>query len=180
MNALPSPKPDRRKRLALRFAVLAAAASVLGAAHWFTRPPELVWCRRLPIRAANRTARVLVPQGWAIHLPLDTGYQSRDGWTQTYYISPVDSRPGILRWILRFRFETAAVVISVQSRRRRSLHDDVGKATSRINQAGQPYKAARLVVRPDESVSAHIAYYRTNLSAFKRTYRQICDSLTIE
>src|SRR5690349_18639303 len=70
---LSSRPPSRRKRpygrpllgrLALRFAVLVAAVSVLGAAYWFTRPQELVWWRSPPWGKQGRHVRGLIPLGW--------------------------------------------------------------------------------------------------------------------
>src|SRR5258708_19225276 len=69
MNALPSRKPNRRRRLALRFAVLVAAISALGAAYWFTRRPELVWWRSPEIDYSSRHVRILAPRALVAHNP---------------------------------------------------------------------------------------------------------------
>src|SRR5258708_22709059 len=70
MNALLAPKPNRRKRLALRFALLIVAVSALGAAYSFTRPPELVWVKSNHIGASGRHVRILVPHGGELKLPV--------------------------------------------------------------------------------------------------------------
>src|SRR6266849_1207673 len=92
---LPSPKPNRRKRLALRFAVLVVAVSTLGAAYWFTRPPELVWWRSPGIGKTGLHLRCLVPLHWQ--------RVSRDRMGQNFAIFnfvPVDKRPRVIRLIV--------------------------------------------------------------------------------
>src|SRR5258708_2203136 len=103
MNALPSPKPNRRKRpygrpllgrLALRFAVLVAAASVLYAAYWFTRPPELVWSKRVPFDDRGHYVRFLIPFGWE--------KQKTWGAPDTIcYFRVTDSTPALIRGLFR-------------------------------------------------------------------------------
>src|SRR5439155_2067858 len=96
MNALPSPKPNRRKRLALRFAALVAAISVLGAAYWFTRPPELVWYTSPPLGEAGYRLKVRVPFGWKVYPSSTTirtiGAQEQAGCT----LIPADTLPRFL------------------------------------------------------------------------------------
>src|SRR5258708_21284057 len=74
-TALPPPKPNRRRRpygrpllgrLALRFAALVAAVSALGAAYWFTRPPELVWWRSQAIGKRGFHVKAQIPGEWRV------------------------------------------------------------------------------------------------------------------
>src|SRR5258705_12871702 len=91
---LPSPKPNRRKQLVLRFAVLVAAVSVLGAAYWFTRPPELVWWRSPTIVDTQLNARILMPQGWGLE---EVGFQqevfNEPGRRFEICLKPIDKMP---------------------------------------------------------------------------------------
>ena len=42
------------------------------------------------------------------------------------------------------------------------------------------YRATQTASLPNERITVTIGYNRTNLPAFNRTYRQICNSLRIE
>src|SRR5437879_2962192 len=90
---LPFPEPNRRQRFVLRFAALAAAVSVLGAAYWFTRPPELVEWESPLINELGHRLRVLVPNGWI----LDPQRADR---TNFVLVPPPTSAPRWLAWIL--------------------------------------------------------------------------------
>src|SRR6266481_1974081 len=93
----PSPRPNRRKRLALRFAALVVAVCVLGAAYWFTRPPELVWWRSPAIGDSHRHVRVQVPAGWvAFWARSETESRTKGEWSYGCNFWPVDRRPGFL------------------------------------------------------------------------------------
>jgi hypothetical protein len=63
---LTSPKQNRRRRLALRFAVLVVAVSALGAAYWFTRPPELVWYISPTLDPKGTRLEFRLPRGWRL------------------------------------------------------------------------------------------------------------------
>src|SRR2546427_8813403 len=95
---LPSLKPSRGKRLALRFAALVAAVSGLGAAYWFTRPPELVWWRSPILDKSGRHVTVLIPNGWELDTP---AYEWNDGsyWHSQMPFHFVDRTPHFLRLI---------------------------------------------------------------------------------
>src|SRR6266852_7048941 len=97
---LPSPKPNRGKRLALRFAVLVAAVSALGAAYWFTRPPELVWWRSPDLHGSHHRLMVLIPNGWRLDDSTNIEGDFQGFWEALYGFTPVDSRSG---WLQRFR-----------------------------------------------------------------------------
>src|SRR6266852_4708744 len=107
---LPSPKPNRRKRLALRFAVLVAAVSALGSAYWFTRPPELVWWRSPEIDKSGRRARVLVPNTWAWSGEIEV---IREPESCCYEIVPTDRRPRFIRMIFPRNLENSSVKVQV-------------------------------------------------------------------
>src|SRR5258708_31523978 len=63
MSALSSPKPNRTKRLALRFAILMAVVA-LGGTYLLSPPPELIMWTSLPLGNTSKRVRVLVPNGW--------------------------------------------------------------------------------------------------------------------
>src|ERR1700747_1731796 len=94
---LPSPKPNRRRRLALRFAVLVVAISVLGAAYWFTRPPELVWWTSPPLGDSRLRAHMRTPIGWEEE-PSNNAMKEPSGlWSTTWKLMPVDHTPALLK-----------------------------------------------------------------------------------
>src|SRR5258708_33826912 len=95
---VPPHRPNRRKRLALRFAALAVAVCVLGAAYWFTRPPELVWWRGPAIGKTGIRVQVLIPQDWKLDSP---GATIKSGDTVAFYkFFEADHAPRMLRWLL--------------------------------------------------------------------------------
>src|SRR5258708_6557055 len=92
MIALTSPKPIRRKGLAMRFAALVVAVSVLGAAPCTARPSELVWWRSPVIGKTGHRLRILIPRGWRID-PSKTQTRNKSaGFLVGYAIHPVDWR----------------------------------------------------------------------------------------
>src|SRR3989442_3477742 len=105
---LPSPKPNRRKRLALRFAVLVVAVSALGAAYWFTRPPELVWWTS-PQLDEGIHFKILIPSD----MKEDSG--NNDG---VYWFHGADRRPRFLQWLVRPTEEVAALFIEPNPNKR--------------------------------------------------------------
>jgi hypothetical protein len=179
MNALPSPKPNRRKRLAIRFAALVVAASALGAAYWFTRPPELVWWTSPSIGKTGLHARVLIPSGWELIGPAmhSDGHKLDD----LYIIMRGDKRPSLLRRLLPTSSEgVAGMTVHIQEY---ILGTNPPGGTLLVGVDGVRRKwhhAIRVVADPHSSVFASVEYSRTNLPAFNRTYRQICNSLRIE
>jgi hypothetical protein len=174
---LPSPKPNRRRRIALRFAVLVVAVSVLGAAYWFTRPPELVWWTSPAIAKTGRHVKMLIPDGWEVDTAeSDLSLENGDGWMADYSISPRDKRPALLRSILPRMLEKAGLTIAV-------AHNVAGlhKAPDiETHQIGGMQLADTYFMRKDANVWVSSTYFRTSLPAFNRTYRQICNSLRIE
>src|SRR2546423_15612985 len=100
MNTLPSPKPSRRRRLALRFAVLVAAVSVLGAVYWFTRPPELIWWTSPEIGMTRLHLRMLIPNGWEVEPGWGKGVKLVALWVNSYELSASENEPRIVRWLV--------------------------------------------------------------------------------
>src|SRR5258707_4280831 len=109
---LPSPKPIRRKRLVLRFAVLVAAVSALGASYWFTRPPELVWWRSPEIGKTGLRVRVLIPTNWHMNVPLISELRKGEGGAN-YSMSPVDARPRVIRLLFPRHSEAAKLGLNI-------------------------------------------------------------------
>ncbi len=175
---LPSPKPNRRKRLALRFAVLVAAVSLLGAAYWFTRPPELVWWRSPRVGKIGFRVKTPIPSGW--ELSPDGGGQTvndRD-WSATYLLKPVDRRPWIIRVLSPFKPEKADMRVNIgiviSTTLRMHYYDKELKRTEDHQQSGYCDGVF------DGHTYFYIGYKRAEVAAFNRTFRQICNSLKIE
>ncbi len=181
---LPSPKPDRRKLLALRFAVLIVAASVLGAAYWFTRPPELVWWRSPQIGNSRRHFQILIPQGWVVNLPQDLEPATEDTWQANYWMCPdYDRRPTLVRLIMQTpnRRESAILRISVLNYRTQDPSwEEVTTDIIRSEHTRHRLGAERFVMLKNARIWLRVYYERTSLPAFNRTYRQISNSLRIE
>src|SRR5438874_2465313 len=113
MNALSNLKPTLKRRFALRLAVLATAISILGAAYWFTRAPELVWWRSPPMGKTGHRIRVLIPQGWELDPPQNTTIKSAD-MVGFYRFFPADGTPKVVRWLIpKRKLEHAALNLSV-------------------------------------------------------------------
>jgi hypothetical protein len=175
---LPSPRPNRRRRLALRFAAFVVAASALGATYWFTRPPELVWWRSPPIGSASRRVQVLIPNGWDGVRASRERWQ-RNNWTTQYAIFAVDRMPGFLRRIFPRKTEEASLEITVIQNGTIAV-SDYKSEIQRIDYPDSQYLAKRDIYSGNEKIAVAIYYSRSELPAFNRTYRQICNSLRIE
>ena len=173
MNALPSPKPNRRRRLALRIAVLDVAVSVLGAAYWFTRPPELVWWTSPPIDHARHHVKLLVPDGWIVE-PLSAEYLSLN---HTYRMIPSDRRPQILRWFLPAN--TVLNSLTVGTTIAETVYDDY-TPTEHIMYARGIALAYHKRWFPDQSLIVVVRYSRSNRGIFDNTHSAIWNSLRIE
>jgi hypothetical protein len=172
---LPSPKPNRQKRLALRFTVLVAAVCALGAAYWFTRPPELVWWRSDTMRGFNHSVKLQVPNGWevAAFMPAyDSEEMKRFGYV---LMVAVDRRPELIRRLLPDKETECYLIVEA--------HDFSFPPPSpprpRILGPSE-YCISKELVRTDLSMWVQLTYIRSDNAAFRRTYRQICNSLRIE
>jgi hypothetical protein len=170
---LSSPKPNRGKRLALRFAALVLAVSALGAAYWFTRPPELVWWRSEAIGKTGRHVHVLIPQGWSKQME---AFPAIREWQEWEFGAWEDRRPRFLRWLLPDAREHGELSIIITPSR---LLARVDSKIIRLDAASK-LKANKAVTLADGQILEGVFYQRTNLPAFNRTYRQICNSLRIE
>jgi hypothetical protein len=175
---LPSPKPRWRKRLVLRFAVLVAAVSVLGAAYWFTRPPELVWWRSPYVGTSTRYVRTLIPTGWEVNgVKSDPSRRKSGGQSSYYTMVPVDNRPGVLRTLfpsIRNTDSFLFVMIDQDPEPRAMIRDTL------LSEPSSHLYAVREVAHRTAGIYAEVRYKCDNDIAFHRTYRQICNSLRIE
>jgi hypothetical protein len=188
MNAVPSPKPNRRKRpygrpllgrFALRFAALVVAMSALGAAYWFTRPPELVWWTGPEMGKSGKHVRLRVPRGWEWDQPLDFGGKSKYGWVASRTVRLVDRRPKFIRWLSRQGLEAGYVSISMGCWYADIVRPSDPKVTN-SEPTGFGFGSGRFVLLHDKKTWANVDYERSNGPTFNRTYRQICNSVRIE
>jgi hypothetical protein len=170
------PKPNRRRRLVLQFAALVVAVSALGAAYWFTRPPELVWWRSPVHSDRGIRVRVLTPCGWRFE---DLGSSDDGMGMETQYVfTPVDERPAVLRWFLPQKCDNAQLTVFVTNGYKPG-GEEVYHDTQLYDYEGTN-SARKDVLALSKSGKATVVYFNDNLSAFNRTYRQICNSLRIE
>src|SRR5258706_11042413 len=181
MNALLFSNPKRRKRLALRFAVLVVAASALGTAYWFTRPPELVWWRSPQIGESELHVRVLVPEGWVPYWARSEKESKRKvKWSYSCNFWPVDRRPGFLCKIFPWRQEKAELGIVFEHDSFVKLSRPSGQTLTYSINGTKVHAAGRDLMLSSQAIYASVDYDRADLSAFNRTYHQIWESLTIE
>jgi hypothetical protein len=179
MNGMRYTKPTRRKRVAVRFAALVVAVSALGAAYWFTRPPELVWWRSNEVGDPSIHAKLLIPQGWkALTLHTETAAGTK-GWYAIFEVRPLDQTPSMLRWLGFHMKEQAwlSVVVGRSSTGRWS--QEPGNAVHRADNPGS-HSAYQYFSTEHHNSFGMVTYSRSNLAAFNCTYRQICNSLRIE
>ena len=152
----------------------------MATAYQLTRPPELVWWRSPEIGNSGRHTRILVPHGWELQLPLDAGTQTKTEWQAYYRYDLIDRRPRILRRFFPASTERCGMtIITLQSVRRQQY----GVSTEiHVNNSGRgvPIVAQRRVISGDITLVAEAYYEREDHGAFNRTYKQICNSLTIE
>jgi hypothetical protein len=176
---LPSPKPNRRKRLALRFAVVVVAVAALGAAYWFTRPPELVWWRSPPLFGTGHKARLLIPGGWKINPKMTVTMTLNGERLNTFWLFPTDRRPRLLQRL--FPAGEPRASLNVFGGKSSFLFfgrdEDNGP---KLDQIDGTWVGQRTAVLEDEYIVADVQYWRTDKSTFDRTYKQICNSLRIE
>jgi hypothetical protein len=177
--------------MALRFAVIVAGVSALGAAYWFTRPPELVWWRSPKLALNGPHIRLLVPAGWTADdsdlKPGPSGRTILDA-TKVVTIEP-PKRGGVrwLRWMLPAPEEYAKVELliglrAVRFREMPGLGPENYDGKTHIYICSDPtvHSCGRGLFSSDSEWAALVAYDRSDESAFNRTYRQICNSLRIE
>jgi hypothetical protein len=173
---------SRSKRLALRFAVLVVAVSALGVAYSFTRPPELVWWTSPSIRETTRRLRVLIPNGWKASWERVLDSAPGGDWLYTARFTPVDNRPTWLRRMFKVKLEDEALLAASFERNgtEKEFTYEADGLRQRVFNGATVYTVVRRMQAGVPPLHAIVYYGRENLPAFNRTYRQICNSLTIE
>ena len=167
----------RLRTHALRFAALVVAVSALGAAYWFTRPPELVWWRSPPIGKTAMRVCALVPKGWEVRTQFGSASERLQLDAEISDGPLYDTRPVIMRTLLPRRWVPSNIHVTVE----KNLYKRPRSSTA-IHTQDEPgvFTAFRYIDSGDLGAYACIAYNTPNLSDFNRTYRQICNSLRIE
>jgi hypothetical protein len=156
------------------------AVSVLGAAYWFTRRPELVWWTSPEVGKTGRHVRVLIPTNWHMNVPLISEVRKGDGGAN-YFMSPVEGRPKVIRLLFPRNSETAKVGINViYSKAEKTLWFKHDSGIFSYCWPRGKHIADRYISSPDGRIYVQVVYERSYLPAFNRTYRKICDSLRIE
>jgi hypothetical protein len=180
---LSSSKTNRRKRLALRFVGPVVAVSVLGAAYWFMRSPELVWWRSPAVDITGRKVRMLIPEGWKptfARIKMDGKSDFENG--ARFHFEP-SAGPRWMKWLARPKERQAILVIVTGATREPAPRNIEMPAEREQDSAFWPDGrciAQRSRWSADRRAGVEVDYNRTNRSAFNRTYRQICNSLTLE
>ena len=167
-----STRPPKLRRKWLRWLAVLAVFSVLGTGYQLTRPQELVWWRSQAIEKTGRHVRILIPQGWHLHFQ---AFPVLDEWQQWEFEPTADSRPRFLRWLLPHSREPGTLSITISE----SILVHVDSRLRRFDSTSE-HKAEKAEISSDGRPLEDVLYVRTNLPAFNRTYKQICNSLTIE
>ena len=186
-------KPARPRRKWLRWLAVPAAVAVLVTAYRLTRPPELVWWRSDPIGEMQFRVRMLVPNGWGVSsmtplaiersqgfglVSLPQGGVTHSGeWEVEYHFFPEDHSPRFLQKLFNSTHESGTLLV-VLNKPERGVTNSVYEV-DRPTQVGEVEIGQPLPFRT-RRMWADIQYKRSNLAAFNRTYKQICNSLTIE
>lgn len=196
MNAIPSPKPNRLKRTALRLAVPFAAASVLFAAYWFTRPPELVWwtspqlCTdswsKEPISKNGPVVHVLIPNGWEAEGPVVSGSSSIGLVQNRFNFSEVDRRPWLLQTVLPpVQNKVQGPILSFDLNWftvKSNFNKYSGVPISSIvrHDPGGICRVEHYVVSAKRSLTVCVRYSDPDIATAERNVNRICKSLRIE
>jgi hypothetical protein len=177
---LTPPKPNRRKRLALRFAWLVVAVTLLSATYWFARPQQLRWWTSPVFVSSGNRVRLLLPHGWDISICGTVG--GPDGlYQELYEIIPKDNRPSFLRRLFPDALSPPHLALEagceVDSRREHlsmlrvpnvQILNTYGRMPEKSIKAKRTNTWAKIYVMQPKG---------TRIGAF---YSQICNSLTIE
>src|SRR5262249_26764613 len=122
-----------------------------------------------------------IPSGWQVQSPLDPGTDGNGRWEALYRLVPIDHRPRLIRWVYPGPRERAAIVVHTIEYKHRLPGWKAAPDAIRISDATDyPYTADRAVDLDELKFWSAVHYERTNKRDFNRTYRQICNSLTIE
>jgi hypothetical protein len=173
---LPSAKPNRLRRLALRIAALVLTVSGLGSAYWFTRPPELAWWKSPQIGRGGRYVSLEVPSGWSLNEPTEVTDESGTS-SLDFKFAPRNPAPLFIRWAFREHAETAGLAMNVCYNPKRELtREEIMPPSCLYIQ----HSIVTGLTSQNGKIHVSVGYWRSIPSAFNRTYRQICNSLTIE
>ena len=175
----PSRKPNRRKRFALRFSVLVVAVAALGAAYWFTRPPELVWWRSSKLDNTGRRVHVLVPAGWVPESKRISSYSARYE-IQEVDFHPVDRRPAWLKSIIRYNADSRneQIVMILRSSEFGRGFLQVGREKALVSHRIK--RSHRMVISRDRALTALVQITTVLHRGHLISQSQICNSLKIE
>ena len=100
-------------------------------------------------------------------------------WIGYYSMFPTDSRPMWIRWMYPQHEAYAGLRFDVVQTRNKTV-GLFGTNVERQDVLGHPHWATQHAALRNEGLAVTLGYYRSNLPAFNRTYRKICNSLTIE
>jgi hypothetical protein len=140
----------------------------------------LVWWRSPALGPRSIHCRLLVPEGWEAQVTnWDAASQNSDKWEANLTFVPVDRRPKMFRWFLPPRLQDESINIGIY---RVPPNIPLWKAMppEEVTRLGKDSLATRGYEFESAKVLAQINYSRKDRAAFNRTYKQICDSLTIE
>ncbi len=128
------------------------------------------------------TARILIPQGWKVDKVIPRQPAQDAQWASDFAIKPVDNCPEILRYF----WPAAPIQDSVQVYLEKAQPGHVWRLSDGLKME-QTYEidpdgpnASRRVFLRQSEFMVSVNYHRSDSAAFKRTYRQICNSLRIE
>ena len=175
MTANPTISRSNRFRFGRRVAVLVAVVAVLGTAYQLTRPPELVWWRSSDFNKTGHRVRIQIPGGWELEKQPELG---DGGEICEYVFRPIDFRPKLLRWLLPNGSESAPSASVTVANYEPAEVDFRGHITLERVYHGQVAFRGTVMARPP--IWAVVMYLRQDEKAFNCTYKQICNSLTIE
>src|ERR1051326_7215274 len=118
------PVPIRSKQISMRLAAALLGMSGLGAVLWITTSPAYHWWSSPEIGHSGRHARIRIPRGWEVQLPLDSGIRGHEGIQCSYRINLVDRRPRFLWWLFKpSRDQWSGMTVNTQeSRTKRSAY----------------------------------------------------------
>jgi hypothetical protein len=176
---LATPKPNRRKHIAVRFAILVVAVSALCAAYWFTRPPELVWWTSPPIGNTRKRLTIRIPYSWDV-VPNRLGPTFAQGPPYYVLLRYKDHVPRFVRLVFPRHLELTGLGVTIDPRDPRLAIQDWMTSEASIKDSVGECSAKRELLLGDGTFMVMVWYARANRPAFMRTYRQICNSLRIE
>ncbi len=156
-----------------------AVIAAIAATYRLTRPPALVWWTSPAMGSSGKHARMLIPEGWELYMSFDSGMDS--SWSAEYNFRPGNVLTSVLEWLLHTRRDSSSMrieIVTYGTQQQTLAH--INTDTMVIGAAPNQHRARRLAVARDRRAYADLTYERSNLTAFTRTYRQICNSLRIE